>query len=392
MTTPTLRRNFIFPLFSLAALTATSACCLIPGYEPMGAGPATLTEASMPVVTGTATYRERMMAPEGSTLKVVLQDTSRADAAAVNMAEWSGSLDDGGVPKAFTLRPEAPLDPRMTYTVRATISGPGGDLLWTTDTAHIVPVAVASAIDMGELVMVMVTPNASPDLTLAGTGWIVSGMGAAAVVSGSEPAINFTEDGRINGSTGCNRFFGAYTQDGAQLTFSGIGMTKMACSAEGVMAQEAAFASILSGEATASLDEAGKLTIMGAKGIGFVAEPAGGAAEADPGVLVGGEWVVEDINRGGVIDNSRLTLSFGEDGRVTGSTNCNTFAGGYTADGGKLAFTPLAMTRKACIGEALANQEQKYVAALTGEMDWQITGDGALELTGDEGRRVALRR
>lgn len=39
-----------------------------------------------------------------------------------------------------------------------------------------------------------------------------------------------SEDNRMNGFSGCNNFFGAYSlQDGNQITFSSIGATKMAC-------------------------------------------------------------------------------------------------------------------------------------------------------------------
>jgi putative lipoprotein len=504
--TPTIvRRHFIFPLFSLGALMAASACCLVPGAGTP-ALPASLSESALPTVTGSATYREWMMPPAGSVLKVVLQDTSRADAAAVDLAEWSAPLDAGGVPKAFTLTPNAPLDARLTYTVRATVLGPDAALLWTTDTVLRVPVGAGANLDMGELVMVKVTPYEppalplgggvwiiesiggmlvnrarpptitfgedgrvsgfggcnrfnggytqkgakvsftpvmmtmmacaaantnqlesalgaalqgdatyvvngdglltltgangteitamqAPELKLAGTSWTVEGMGVVAVVSGSEPGIAFTVDGQINGTTGCNRFFGGYAQDGETVTFTGTGMTKMACMGEGLMAQEAALAAILSGAAKASVDGLGRLTITGANGAWFVAAPVLTAEAArDPALLHGAEWVVEDINRTGVIDNSRLTLMFGEDGRVNGSTNCNRLSGLYAADGGTITFTPLATTRRACLGAALSGQERKYMSALGGEMAWTITADGALELTGDEGRRVLLRR
>lgn len=221
----------------------------------------------------------------------------------------------------------------------------------------------------------------------------MEGIGGVAVVSGSEPEITFTGDGQINGTTGCNRFFGGYAQDGAAVTFSGTGMTKMTCLGDGIMAQESAFAAILSGAAKASIDGLGRLTVMGADGVGFVAVPALSAKAAlDPAVLLGAEWVVEDINRGGVIDNSRLTLVFGADGKVSGSDNCNRFNGTYTVDGSKLTLSPLASTRRACIGEAVAGQARKYMGALGGELNWTITAAGALELTGDEGRRVLLRR
>ena len=56
-------------------------------------------------------------------------------------------------------------------------------------------------------------------------------------------------------------------------------------------------------------------------------EPAGAL------VLQAGEWVVEDINRGGLIDRSRVTLNFGNDGRVSGRASCNNYVGAYQVDG-----------------------------------------------------------
>ncbi|MDP3457874.1 MAG: META domain-containing protein [Hyphomonas sp.] len=237
------------------------------------------------------------------------------------------------------------------------------------------------------------TETAPARVKLAGTSWTVEGLGGAAVVSGHEPGITFTGDGQINGTTGCNRFFGSYVQDGDRVTFSGLGMTKMACMGDGIMGQEIAFAGMLSGEAAASIDGLGRLTITGAKGVGFVAVPMMTGDEAgDPALLLGAEWIVEDINRTGIIDNSRLTLAFGADGRVSGSTNCNAFSGTYSVDGSKLALSPLVMTRRACAAPALAFQETKYVGALSGELGWRFAADGALVITGDEDSRVQLRR
>ncbi len=239
----------------------------------------------------------------------------------------------------------------------------------------------------------VLTETAPARVKLAGTRWTVEGMGGAAVVPGHEPGIAFSGDGKINGTTGCNRFFGNYVQDGDRVTFSGIGMTKMACMGDGIMGQEMAFAGMLSGPATASIDGLGRLTITGANDAGFVAVPVlTGEVAADPALLLGTEWIVEDINRTGIIDNSRLTLAFGADGRVSGSTNCNTFSGTYSVDGSKMVLSPLAMTQRACTAPALAFQETKYVGALSGELGWRFAGDGALVITGDEDSRVLLRR
>lgn len=499
-------KGLLVPLFLLGAAPLISAC----QTQPAGLSPS--EETALLTVTGTATYRERMAAPPGSVLKVELADTSRADASAIPVAEWSDSLDDGGVPKNFTLAVNSPLDPRFTYTLRATITGPDGALLWTTDTFTRIE-DVTGTVDAGELVMIKVATAPQPDpvpetpdlagqdyrvsaiggqaltgarpvtinfgkdgrvggfggcnsyggtftqtggeltfgdiistmmacldvpagaqegalygalegtariapaadgkvlltaengtvieLTpaglkpLGGTSWLVEAMGGTTIVAGSEPQITFTEDGKITGTTGCNRFFGAYTQTGGAITFSGVGMTKMACLADGIMQQEIAFGAILSGDAQAKIDALGNLVIRGEDGISFTARPLaaeGDTAEGDPASLRGGAWQAEDINRAGIIDNTVLTLSFTESGRVTGSTGCNGLSGTYTATGTTVTFSPLAMTRRACVAPALNAQEARFTSALQGEMAWRLTADGALELTRDGGHRILLRR
>lgn len=372
--------------FLLAGAAAALSGCIAP---PL---PETSLEAASLVVTGSATYRERMAAPKGSVLKVELSDTSRADAPAISLADWSDSLDDGGVPKRFTLRVNDTLDPRMTYTLRATVKGPDGTLLWTTDTAYRLD-AVSGNVNAGELVMVKVAKPAAKAPPLAATSWLVETMGAAAIISGHEPQISFSGDGRISGTTGCNQFFGTYTQTGSRVAFSGVGMTKMACLDDGIMAQEIAFGAILSGEAEASIDAHGNLTIRGEKGVAFTARPlAAEQPDGDPAVLTGAAWRVEDLNRGGIIDNSNLTLTFGEDGTVTGSTHCNSLSGGYTATATTITFTPIRTTLRACLSDSLGEQEARFVEALRGDMQWRETPDGAIELTREFGHRILLRR
>jgi len=86
-------------------------------------------------ITGSALYRERIMMPAGSVVTVQLEDVSRADASAEVLA--SCVIEDAaGPPFEFTLTPERPLDPQHSYAVRATITGPDGSLMWTTDTHY----------------------------------------------------------------------------------------------------------------------------------------------------------------------------------------------------------------------------------------------------------------
>lgn len=88
--------------------------------------------------------------------------------------------------------------------------------------------AIAGFLALAACAFVKDQSGAAPEVpALAGSEWVLDGLGGAGLVSGREPTLTFSADGRISGTTGCNRFFGGYTQDGASLTFFGTGMTEM---------------------------------------------------------------------------------------------------------------------------------------------------------------------
>lgn len=108
------------------------------------------------------------------------------------------------------------------------------------------------------------------------------------------------------------------------------------------------------------------------------------------GNLEGGPWLVEDVNGGGVIDNARLEMTFGDD-RVTGKAGCNNFNGAWQQDGAAVRFGPLMITRKAC-PPALMMLEAKLLSALEAATTVAFDATGAATLTAPDGRRVKLRR
>lgn len=65
--------------------------------------------------------------------------------------------------------------------------------------------------------------------------------------------IAFDPDGHIFGSTGCNRFTGAATQDGTTLTVGPLATTNMACP-DPLMAQEDAILRLLAVPLTVAID------------------------------------------------------------------------------------------------------------------------------------------
>jgi heat shock protein HslJ/uncharacterized lipoprotein YbaY len=112
----------------------------------------------------------------------------------------------------------------------------------------------------------------------------------------------------------------------------------------------------------------------------------------DPATLLQGrEWVVEDINRTGVIDRSRTTLSFGADGHLVGMGSCNTYLARYSLSGEGLAITRPASTVKAC-PPALMRQEDLVFDILAKVQRFEIDPTGALVLRASDGRSITARR
>lgn len=107
--------------------------------------------------------------------------------------------------------------------------------------------------------------------------------------------------------------------------------------------------------------------------------------------LTGAEWVVEDINGAGVIDNSHASLLFGEDGTLSGSGSCNRYGARYTLKGARLTIASPAATLMAC-APALMDQERKFFDALSKASSYAIDETGALVLTAPDGGRILARR
>ena len=80
-------------------------------------------------------------------------------------------------------------------------------------------------------------------------------------------------------------------------------------------------------------------------------------------VLEGTVWQIEDIDTGGIIDRSMITMDFTEGGRIQGFTGCNRYFGDATVAGDVLSLGGIGSTRRACV-PALMGQEQRFLNAL----------------------------
>ena len=209
--------------------------------------------------------------------------------------------------------------------------------------------------------------------TLDGTSWVLTSLGGKPVGGGSRPTLRFGA-GSVSGSDGCNRYSAPYTQDATGLRISSsMASTNMACPPE-VMAQAQAFTGAL-GRVRSTSADATTLTLLGEGGLALA------TLEAIRQTLGGTTWTVVGVNNGRqavvtLLQGTTLTMTFGPDGKVSGSAGCNRFNGPFAGDGQKVSFGNLVSTRKMCgKPEKVMEQEAAFLAALKASTVSRVEGD-----------------
>ena len=87
------------------------------------------------------------------------------------------------------------------------------------------------------------------------------------------------------------------------------------------------------------------------------------APASESEIPLNGRWQVEDIDAGGVIDFSHITMDFSTQGKVTGTTGCNQYTASLAQNDTDVSVTQIVTTRRAC-APALNNQQQRFINAL----------------------------
>lgn len=101
-----------------------------------------------------------------------------------------------------------------------------------------------------------------PASLLTGTEWQVEDIAGKGITDSAPITLAFSPDGRIAGSTGCNRFTGGYTLTGEGLNLLPAGVTLMACP-EALMTQERRMLDSLEQVSRFDLDDSGALLLIG---------------------------------------------------------------------------------------------------------------------------------
>ena len=255
-------------------------------------------------------------------------------------------------------------------------------------------VAAAALVLTGSdvLAATAVTSGAGPTPMRGLTGklWILTTLGGKPPVKGTDPTIEFTATRRVSGSTGCNRYTGAYHVSGNTIRLGPLATTQRACP-DPVAHQETAFLRALSRTKRVAVD-GGKLTLATARGESLA------TFKAQTQALAGTSWDVLAYNNGkqavvSVLAGTKITAVFGSAGSLTGFGGCNDYSASYQASPPKITIGPVSSTRKHCETPAgVAEQETSYLAALATAATYRVEGS-TLELRAADGALVVeLRR
>jgi heat shock protein HslJ len=227
-----------------------------------------------------------------------------------------------------------------------------------------------------------VAPPAGTDLQGSWL-WQRTELGDGTTITSPNPSayvLALLADGRLNIRADCNQGTGTYTTSGTQLTLQPGAITLAAC---GPGSQDSVFLRDLGRVASYTRDGENLVLSMQIDSGNMYFTPQPQAS------LTGVPWRVQSVNngRGGVasvVVGTRLSVTFGDDGIVSGETGCNAFRGSYTVTGTTIELGQLITTRRACTSEAAGAQEQAFLAALASSTHLELSGD-RLTLRNDAG-------
>lgn len=115
------------------------------------------------------------------------------------------------------------------------------------------------------------------------------------------------------------------------------------------------------------------------------------APVSDQRVLAGTDWRLVSFGPAGaetnVVAGTTVSIKFGEDDRVSGSTGCNAYSGTYEVRGDTISFGRLISTRRACLDQNANEQERRFLAALEAANRFRLSSNG-LTILSDRGRTV----
>ncbi|RUA18112.1 MAG: hypothetical protein DSY55_00790 [Clostridia bacterium] len=223
------------------------------------------------------------------------------------------------------------------------------------------------------------TPGPVPRQDLTGQIWQLNGYVTTAgevekALNGAPSTIQFDEDGRFSGNTGCNSFFGVYKLDGKALSLDVRGVTLRACTVLQAD-QETAILNALKKIQEYQIQE-NSLTLLDANGVVFLSYFL-----LPNSKLIGTAWHLTALNSGksGMISNlvtERIAMTLDNNNQVSGNAGCNNYFGSYQIHGESLTFGVIAATEMACPEpEGVMETESAFLDMLSKVKNYEIQGE-----------------
>lgn len=210
---------------------------------------------------------------------------------------------------------------------------------------------------------------------LAGRSFVSTGVVGTEIPGGGPLVLDFTAEGTVGATAGCNRMFGPVELAGGKLVAGQLASTMMACLPPHEGADEWA-SSFLSGGPEWSLD-GDTLTLTSGPAVVTLTDKK----VADPDRPVAGtQWVLTTLvtadaaSTSAALEAAAPTLLIGEDGAVSGSTGCNSFSGAATVGEDTVTFGPLASTLVACADPDLDEAQTLVLTVLAGQTTVAVDG------------------
>ena len=406
------------PLF-FGGLSTALMLCLSPAAQAQTQPPADYV-----TVSGNASYLQRIAMPPGAVLTVQVQDVSRADVAATVLAESREAFGRRQVPLAYSvLVPRSAINPRMRYSVRATISVDGQTQFAT---ARDYPVLTRRAPNQVNLLLAAVPevarpggPSASAPAPAPASTPSYSPASPSVPSSSSAFALPATFAGVLP-CAGCRGI--AYTvtmqADGSyrlRRTYLGTAASQLKPMAEAgrwTADHQGKLIALMSGSATPSffrLTTEGALRQLDDQGQPLkssanhelrrtakidpvneaVTEAVNEASAASPATatLRDTYWKLVELGgqpvamQPGQEREVRITLA-SEDQRLMGFSGCNALGGAYALNGNALKFDQLASAMRLC-APALNTLERQVLDALIATTGQRIDGQRLSLLVAD---------
>jgi heat shock protein HslJ len=107
-----------------------------------------------------------------------------------------------------------------------------------------------------------------------------------------------------------------------------------------------------------------------------------------PDSLSGSAWDLSSLDEKLPLQGRKITIEFGE-GKLSGSSGCNSYSGSYEIKGNKIKTGAIGITLMSCVDPGVMEQEQYFLAYLQDAQSFTLSS-GQLRIFRSDGKALAF--